>query len=582
MSYDMMFQKAIELQNAGALQQAEEIYQQLLQVMPENSDLWNLLGLLAQSKGNLIYARDCFLSAIKYAPTPFFMHFFNLGLVYKSLNQKKEAAEAFQRTINLKNDFVYGWHQLGLLYAENEDIEAGLNNFRKAIEIDKNFIDAQADLYFFSKQYELLFELADKMKDNYETQYRAALASDNLEQKEIFLQRAMQSAPDRTEPLLLAAAIKKRQNEIKKTLELYFKVLNLDDKNIEAILGIADVYLEEKNLEEAEKYYKRSFAITRDIVGAHINYGSLLYQQNRLSEALEEYKTAIELAPEKSEICYNLALILKETGDIEEALGLMFNAHLKDPSKETYAINIMETLTDLSRNNKELASKIAQNWQRNVPDNVFAKKIVTVLSGIQDETDDVLYAEHLFDNFAESYEDTLAKLAPQIIDKFYKLYAPIKGKILDLGCGTGLAALRLKNSDNTFIGVDLSAKMLDIARQKNIYQQLYQTDIVTFLQTNKIFDYDYILAFDVFCYIGNLSPIFESIKKGKIAFSIELAEENRKEDFYAAESGRYKHKKSYIQQLLEKFGFVDIKLNSLILRQENGADVNGLLVMAER
>ena len=109
MFYDDLFQKAIKLQNEGALQQAEDIYLQLLQVMPQNSDIWNLLGLIAQSKGDLIHARDCFLSAIKYAPAPFFAHFFNLALVYKSLNQNNEAKDSFIKSIELKSDFAIGW-----------------------------------------------------------------------------------------------------------------------------------------------------------------------------------------------------------------------------------------------------------------------------------------------------------------------------------------------------------------------------------------------------------------------------------------------------------------------------------------
>ena len=36
MSYDLMFQKAIELQNNGALNEAEDIYLKLLEAMPEN------------------------------------------------------------------------------------------------------------------------------------------------------------------------------------------------------------------------------------------------------------------------------------------------------------------------------------------------------------------------------------------------------------------------------------------------------------------------------------------------------------------------------------------------------------------
>lgn len=60
MSYDLMFQKAIELQNNGALNEAEAIYLKMLEAMPENSDVWNLLGLVAQSKGNAGRARTAF------------------------------------------------------------------------------------------------------------------------------------------------------------------------------------------------------------------------------------------------------------------------------------------------------------------------------------------------------------------------------------------------------------------------------------------------------------------------------------------------------------------------------------------
>lgn len=581
MSYDAMFQKAIELQNAGALQQAEEIYMQLLQVMPENSDLWNLLGLLAQSKGDLIYARDCFLRAIQYAPTPFFMHFFNLGLVYKSLNQNKEAIDALQKSVMLKNDFVFGWQQLGILYAENGDIEVALNNFRKAIALEANFVDALADLYFFGKQYEQLLDLAAKEKDNYEAQYRAALIVEDAEKKELLLQRAIQAAPERTDPLLLAAKVKIGQNKNKDALIFYFKALNLDDKNLEAILGIADIYLAEKNFAEAEKYYQKSFDLRRDVVGAHINYGTLLYQQNRLTEALKEYEAAVTLAPEKSELSYNLALILKETGDIEEALGLMFNALLKEPENEVYALNIMETLIALAQNNKSEALKVAENWQRNMPNNIFAKKMKNILCGKVDEANDVIYVKHLFDNFAETYESTLKKLTPLIINRFNELYAPIKGKILDLGCGTGLAAEKLKNQDNIFVGVDVAEKMLAVAERKNLYQKLYKTDIVSFLQNDNSACYDFVLAFDVLCYIGDLMPIFKLLKQTKISFSVELATENHDEDYYISVSGRYKHKKAYIQRLLNELGFSDIKMHELAIRQENGKDVQGLLVVAE-
>ena len=49
MSYDLMFQKAIELQNNGALNEAEVFYLKLRAALPVHSDVGNLLGLSAQS-----------------------------------------------------------------------------------------------------------------------------------------------------------------------------------------------------------------------------------------------------------------------------------------------------------------------------------------------------------------------------------------------------------------------------------------------------------------------------------------------------------------------------------------------------
>ena len=107
--------------------------------MPENSDVWNLLGLIAQSKGDLIKAQDCFLSAIKYAPTPFFAHFFNLGLVYKSSGKPKEATDAFKRAVMLNPQFKEGYNLLGILLINAGNKTEAVKNFCKALEIDNDF-----------------------------------------------------------------------------------------------------------------------------------------------------------------------------------------------------------------------------------------------------------------------------------------------------------------------------------------------------------------------------------------------------------------------------------------------------------
>ncbi|MBR2273986.1 MAG: tetratricopeptide repeat protein [Alphaproteobacteria bacterium] len=580
MSYDLMFQKAIKLHNEGALQQAEEIYQQLLQVMPENSDVWNLLGLIAQSQGNLLHARDCFLSAIRFAPAPFYAHFFNLGLTYKSLNKPNESIEALQRATSLNTDFLEGWNLLGVLYAENSDLSEAKKCFFNALSIDPNFIDALANLYYYTRNYDKLQALANEKCDNFMAQLNTGLLSNNVNDKEKYALRAYNIDSNRLEALLLLVECYQQKKDVDNTLKFSHKVLNIDKNNVYAVISLADVYSVMGQLEEAEKYYLRSFSLTRSSVRAHVNYGALLYQQKRLSEALEHYRAAVQLDPNLPEISYNLALILKDMGDFEEALGLMFHAHLKDPDNDLFSINILETLVEFYQLKPQIALKIAENWCKQEPDSVFSKKILSSFNGIIPK-DEYLYDEILFDQFADTYDYTMKSLNYNVINLFQKVHGPVIGDILDLGCGTGLAAKILKNCDNNFDGVDISKNMLKIAQKKNLYRHLYQQDLIYFLQHTDLSSYSMALAFDVFCYFGDLSLVFKSLQGIKLCFSIELADENNPVDFYAVANGRCKHQKYYVEALLKKFHYNNVKSYSHIIREEKGKEVYGVLFIAE-
>lgn len=627
MSYDLMFQKAIELQNNGALNEAEAIYLKMLEAMPENSDVWNLLGLVAQSKGNAGRAADCFLSAIRYAPTPFAPHFFNLGLTYRMLGKKREALEALRRAADLQPDLKEAWNFLGLTQEETGDHQEAVRSFCRALDIDGNYSEARANLCFYTKDKETLLQLADEQESDFQANLLAAESCGDPTEREHYLRRATAANPYHTGGLLALAEARRAAGDEAEALQLYHKVLNLDENATEALLGAADIYLARGDLERAELYYKKSFDITRDIAGVHLNYGTLLYRSGRKSEALEEYRAAAVLEPERPEISYNLALVLKDLGDYEEALGLMFNAHQRAPEREDFAAGIMETLTGLAAENAELALKIAENWQKIEPDNVFSRRILAGISGMPTESgDDRLYAEKLFDNFAATYDETLERLNPQITAEFLRRHGAATGNVLDLGCGTGLAAQALKTADNTFDGADISANMLEAARRKGLYRELYQADAAALLREMAVGtteepaaagilagakantavphnDYNLILAFDVFCYMGNLEEILTAAadlmrrtdrrraESGKteaarampeLWFTTESADEERGKDFYLTATGRYKHQRAYVEKTLQKAGFAEIDAYPLVLRQENGEDVPGFLFRAAR
>src|SRR5512142_2720187 len=77
-------QAALQHHQAGRLEQAAEIYQQVLQRQPENADALHLLGLISHQSGQPEAAVDLISRAIQIAPsTP--LYYGNIGLALTDL-----------------------------------------------------------------------------------------------------------------------------------------------------------------------------------------------------------------------------------------------------------------------------------------------------------------------------------------------------------------------------------------------------------------------------------------------------------------------------------------------------------------
>lgn len=109
-----------------------------------------------------------------------------------------------------------------------------------------------------------------------------------------------------------------------------------------------------------------------------------------------------------------------------------------------------------------------------------------------------------------------------------------------------------------------------------------------------IMEYDFVFACDLFAYIGDLRPMFNTVRKslsrgGTFAFSAEIMneslDESRGEDnddagFVMQSCARFAHKRSYIKSLVEEFGFETLlSTESAVLRQHDGKDVLGALIV---
>ncbi len=117
-----------------------------------------------------------------------------------------------------------------------------------------------------------------------------------------------------------------------------------------------------------------------------------------------------------------------------------------------------------------------------------------------------------FDNFAPTFEQHLHELEydipRELARRAYRKLAP-NARIADLGCGTGLVGASLARSDIHLVGVDLSPRMLAIARQKAVYADLFASrKSMTSCASRRPGASTARLRADVLIYIGNLMDLF--------------------------------------------------------------------------
>ena len=583
MSYETLFHNALSLHEAGQLDEAEGLYRRILETAPNQPDVLNLLGLIAQDKGLQDEAISLFSQAISEKENnPVF--YYNLAFSYKLAKRYREALEAFARALSLDPTIKEAFNEIGLLYQLLGDYEKANQNFQYALKLDQNFASAKINKAFnlsytnIRQAVDELEKLCSKYQDEPLLWFCLAqlyMKTQNWPKAWTAASKTKELAPTSDEVRVMLGQLSLLENEVQNAKIYFSKAELLNPSNIAAILNLADIYSRENSFDEAEKRYKRILELDNKNFEAHNNYAEMLYRAHRTAEALEEYRQAVIINPNSAAVSNNLALVLKDLQEYDEAANLLLNALKLSPEIEEISINLSETIALLARTQVQKAKSYAKRWLELCPNNIFAQKQIATLQGEYFENNH-LYSERLFDNFADNYELVMQNLGYSAALAVGRIVGNEQAVIVDLGCGTGLMGKVLKNPQRTLIGVDVSQKMLDKAKDKNFYSKLIKDDIVHYLTFNH--DFDVAIMADVVGYLQNFETVIQLLRKKIIVFTIETSKENRYE---VDNSGRYKYNPDYIEKLLQENGFKSIYREDIVLRKEAGENVCGVIFRGE-
>lgn len=340
---------------------------------------------------------------------------------------------------------------------------------------------------------------------------------------------------------------------------------------------------------EAEKY-AQNLAKQYPNSGFGWKYlGLCMRHLNRGDATMEPLQNAAKLMPGDFESFFYLGCTHQDLGNLDFAEACYRHAMALKADDVGAVGNLAETLR--LQNREEEAIAMFRRKLELAPNDVYGNHALAMLTGSNPAVPPEQYISQLFDNYSDNFEQhltsTLNYNVPAQLAAMLAQHSPAsaaKWDALDLGCGTGLVGSEIAPHCKNLVGVDLSAKMLDKARARQLYQRLVHADLQAMMRQEENATFDVLVAADVFIYIGQLDEIVSQAARllrpnGLLAFSIETSAsaEHAAQDYFLEKAGRYSQSATYMARLAKAHGFHVLEMQTAPLRTENGKPVNGYL-----
>lgn len=524
------FEETQQLHREGRLAEAKNAYLEILAANPNETSVLHMLAMLAAEEGDLEAAQLYLEKAItiKNDDPALFLHLAN---IYKAKKIYSLAEQMLFNTIELHPQFSAAYNNLGTVLYAQEKWQEAVDAYQAAIDIQPDYIDAYYNLGL-------------------------ALIKNGARGKALTVYEGLLSlSPDHPGAHFQLACLLMQERKYQKAIEHFLFIAEKYPFHFETQVNMASSYLKMGDLQSAKSHYLQALEILPSDEQVNFNLGVISMQLSLIKDAIKFYLQAVTINNNYFAAHNNLAIAYLLLSNKQGAL-IHFNEALRiDPSNESVRHTINILLQDKN------------------------------ISGSPPE-----YVRSLFDSYADHYDAHMLKLLKyqghqSLLQTAEKVIGKPAGDkvVLDLGCGTGLCGELFKPYAKSMTGVDLSSNMLAVAKQKNIYDKLVESDVVAFLQQQSM-KYDLIIAGDMLIYSGELEAFFLALSQalkpsGYFIFNSEMTDAD---DFVMTVSGRFAHNKNYLDRLIKENKLKINYYNEEILRTQNNQSVTGHMYVVEK
>jgi protein O-GlcNAc transferase len=303
---------AIRHHQGGRLQEAEQIYRQILQADPTHPDAYHLLGVIARDVGQCDVAVQLIARAIQLRENSA-EFYYNLAGAYFDLQKNAEACTCYQRAIDLKPEFVEAHYNLGNVFRRLGQLIQAVACYSRTVQLRPDFAVGYFNL---------------------------AVTLNELGRKEDALQlygRVLELHPNDLEVIGNIGNLWQDLGKLDKAIACHTRALQLNPNSAEAHQNLGQALLEQGKRGEAITCFRRALELKPDFASAHANLGLALKRLGNLEEAVECYRRAVTLKPDFPEAYNNLGNALIDMGNPSAAISCFQKAlELRPQGADTY------------------------------------------------------------------------------------------------------------------------------------------------------------------------------------------------------------------------------------------------------
>ena len=391
----------------------------------------------------------------------------------------------------------------------------------------------------------------------------------------------LQQVPDEPTATQYLAILYHQTRRFDASRELFTRALEIDPRNAGCWSNYGNVMVEQGDAAEALRAYRKAIALAPGFAQAHANLGVVHRAQGDLDQAEAAYRRALSLDGDEIGSWYNLSNVLLATGRAREAIDALSEIMTRRPETTTSYRQLALAFERLGQHEDALATY--REWQEKSPEDPQpAYHIEAMLRSDTLERAPERYVEHLFDDFANSFDVKLERLdyrAPVLVEAALSEVRSPDGTlaILDAGCGTGWCGPLLRPYARRLDGVDLSAGMLEKAAERGVYDGLQKGELVEFI-ASRPGNWDAIVVCDTLCYFGRLDEVAEAIAQaltpsGLVIATCEVSEGAG--DYEVFLHGRFAHRRDYFERSFADVGMTALDIARAPLRVELQEPVEG-------